>query len=156
INVKRATPTITWPTPADITYGTALGSAQLDATSSWTVGGMTGAVAGTFSYSPAAGTVLHAGTPTLSGTFTPPDTTHYTAASAAVPLTVHPAVLTVTANNASMVYGATTLPALSATITGFVNGDTGASLTTQPTLATTATVGSHVSGNPYRITASGA
>ena len=43
---------ITWANPAGIVYGTALGSAQLDATAS---------VPGTFTYSPAAGTVLHAG-----------------------------------------------------------------------------------------------
>ena len=39
---------------------------------------------------------------------------------------------------------------------GLVNGDTAASLTTGPTLATTATATSHVAGNPYSITASGA
>ena len=60
--VKQATPTITWATPASITYGTALCSTQLDATAN---------VAGTFAYSPAAGTVLKAGTQTLSVTFTP-------------------------------------------------------------------------------------
>ena len=52
INVDKATPTITWSNPADITYGTALGSTQLDATAS---------VPGTFVYTPASGTVLHAG-----------------------------------------------------------------------------------------------
>ena len=44
-----ATPTITWPNPADITYGTALGSTQLDATAN---------VAGNFAYNPPIGTVL--------------------------------------------------------------------------------------------------
>ena len=48
------------------------------------------------------------------------------------------------------------MPTLTASYAGFVNGDTSASLTTQPTLATTATASSHVSGNPYSITASGA
>ena len=52
INVLKATPTITWATPADITYGTALGATQLNATAS---------VPGTFVYTPAAGTVLNAG-----------------------------------------------------------------------------------------------
>ena len=47
------TPAVTWANPADITYGTALGADQLDATSN---------VPGTFTYSAAAGTVLHAGT----------------------------------------------------------------------------------------------
>ena len=50
---SQATPTITWASPAGITYGTALSAAQLDATAS---------VPGTFTYSPAAGTVLKAGT----------------------------------------------------------------------------------------------
>ncbi|MDB5077149.1 MAG: Cadherin-like beta sandwich protein, partial [Chloroflexi bacterium] len=48
------------------------------------------------------------------------------------------------------------LPTLTASNSGFVNGDTSASLATLPTLSTTATSGSHVSGSPYAITASGA
>ena len=52
INVAQATPTITWSNPANITYGTALGNTQLDAT---------GSVPGTFKYTPAAGTVLGVG-----------------------------------------------------------------------------------------------
>ena len=46
INVLKATPVITWATPADITYGTALSATQLNATAS---------VPGTFAYTPAAG-----------------------------------------------------------------------------------------------------
>ena len=63
--------------------------------------------------------------------------------------------MTITANNQTKVYGAA-LPTLTASYSGFVNGDTAASLTTQPSLTTTATTSSHVSGNPYTITASGA
>ena len=70
-------------------------------------------------------------------------------------LTVTPAALTITANNQTKVYGAA-LPTLTVSYSGFVNGDTSASLTTQPTVTTTATAASHVSGNPYSITASGA
>ena len=70
-------------------------------------------------------------------------------------LTVTAAALTITANNQTKVYGAA-LPTLTASYTGFVNGDTSASLTTQPTLTTTATASSHVAGSPYAITASGA
>ena len=70
-------------------------------------------------------------------------------------LTVNPVALTITAGNQTKAYGAA-LPTLTATYTGFVNGDTSASLSTQPTLATTASAGSHVSGSPYTITASGA
>ena len=49
ITVLKATSTITWSTPADITYGTALGATQLNATAN---------VPGSFVYSPVAGTVL--------------------------------------------------------------------------------------------------
>ena len=80
----------------------------------------------------------------------------YYPASANASFTANVAPLTVTANNVSMVYGAAALPTLTANYSGLVNGDTSASLTTQPTLSTTATVGCHVSGNPYRITVSGA
>ena len=62
--------------------------------------------------------------------------------------TVTTAPLTITANNQTKVYGAA-LPTLTASYSGFVNGDTSASLTTQPTLTTTATASSHVAGNPY-------
>src|SRR4029450_11074300 len=72
INVSKATPAITWPTPADIVYGTALSATQLNATAN---------VAGSFAYSPAAGTVLNAGSgQTLSVTFTPEDATNYATA----------------------------------------------------------------------------
>ena len=80
--VGQATPTLTWSTPAAITYGTALSATQLDATAS---------VAGAFTYSPAAGIVLTAGTHTLSVTFTPTDTTDYTTATATVLLVVNQA-----------------------------------------------------------------
>ncbi len=70
-------------------------------------------------------------------------------------LTVTPAALTITADNETKVYGAA-LPNLTASYAGFVNGDTSASLTTQPTLSTTANAASHVSGSPYGITANGA
>ena len=70
-------------------------------------------------------------------------------------LTVTPAALTVTADNQSKVYGAE-LPTLTASYSGFVNGDTSASLTTQPTLTTTATASSAVSGSPYTINVTGA
>jgi hypothetical protein len=80
--VNKATPTVSWSTPAAITYGTALSSAQLDASST---------VAGAFTYSPAAGTVLKAGVQTLSVTFAPADSADYTAAAATVTLTVNSA-----------------------------------------------------------------
>ena len=80
-------PTITWNAPAAISYGTALSSTQLNATAN---------VAGTFAYTPAAGTVLKAGKQTLSATFTPTDTKTYSAATASVQLTVNQATPTIT------------------------------------------------------------
>ena len=79
----------------------------------------------------------------------------YTISYVAGSLTVTTAPLSITANNQLNVYGAA-LPTLSASYTGFVNGDTAASLTTPPTLTTTATAASHVAGGPYAVTASGA
>ncbi len=87
ITVSQALPTITWATPAAIVYGTALNSTQLNATAS---------VPGTFTYSPSAGTVLSAGTQTLSVTFAPTDTTHYLSASKTVSITVNQALPTIT------------------------------------------------------------
>jgi N-acetylneuraminic acid mutarotase len=80
--------TLTWPTPAPITYGTPLSATQLDASS--------GGVAGAFAYNPAAGTVLPGGTHTLAVAFTPTDTADYTSATATVQLTVNRAPVTVT------------------------------------------------------------
>lgn len=87
LTVSQATPAITWSTPSPITYGTALSSAQLNATSP---------VAGTFSYSPPAGTVLTAGSQALSVTFSPTDTTDYSTATATVTLTVNKATPAIT------------------------------------------------------------
>ena len=79
----------------------------------------------------------------------------YTISYVAGSLTVTSATLTITADNQTKLYG-TALPTLTASYSGFVNGDSAASLTTQPTLTTNATDSSHVSGNPYSITASDA
>jgi len=86
LTVGRATPSITWPEPSDITYGDALSAAQLNATAS---------VPGTFAYTPAAGEMLTAGTQTLSVTFTPTDLADYTTAQASVTLNVTGATATV-------------------------------------------------------------
>ena len=82
LTVSQATPTVQWGTPAAITAGTALSSAQLNATAN---------VGGTYSYSPAAGTVPATGNDTLSVVFTPTDTKDYTTQTANVTLTVNAA-----------------------------------------------------------------
>ncbi len=68
-------------------------------------------------------------------------------------LTVDPAPLTITANNATMDYGGP-VPALSVSYAGFVNGDNSSNLTKEPTTKTTATSSSPP--GTYSITVSGA
>jgi subtilisin-like proprotein convertase family protein len=148
--VGESYPTLTWANPTNIVYGTALGASQLDATATYDATN----VPGTFTYTPAAGTVLEAGLgQTLSVTFTPSNTSTFLPISTNVTINVTAAPLTITANNASKVYGAA-LPTFTANYSGFVNGDTAASLTTPVSLTTTATASSPVGA--YTITASGA
>lgn len=65
IAILQATAVLDWPLPQTIVYGTPLGQAQLNATAN---------VPGTFTYSPAAGTVLNAGAAhVLTARFTPAD-----------------------------------------------------------------------------------
>ena len=63
---------------------------------------------------------------------------NYTFVYAAGVVTINPAALTITASNATMVYGAA-VPTITASYAGFVGTDTAASLTTSPTCSTTAT-----------------
>jgi hypothetical protein len=103
LTVNRTTPTLNWPNPADIAYGTPLSSTQLDATAS---------VSGSFTYTPAAGTVLKAGAgQALSISFTPTDRTDYATVTATVAISVTQAtpVLTVSAPGGS--YNGTPFPA---------------------------------------------
>lgn len=81
ITVNQAVPVLTWAAPAPIYFGTPLSSTQLDATAS---------VAGTFTYTPPAGTVLSLGTDTLSVVFTPTDTVDYTNATTTTSIVVQP------------------------------------------------------------------
>lgn len=78
----KATPVVTWNTPAAITSGTALSISQLNASAN---------VAGSFIYTPAAGSVPTVGNNTLLVAFAPDDTINYTGASASVTLTVNAA-----------------------------------------------------------------
>jgi len=70
----QLTPEITWSNPANIVYGTALSSTQLNASASDSVSRAT--VLGTFVYNPTSGTVLSAGTHTLNTTFKSTDSTN--------------------------------------------------------------------------------
>jgi hypothetical protein len=82
LTVTKLTPTITWSNPADILFGSALGSGQLNATAS---------VAGSLVYTPGIGTVPPVGDgQTLRVDFTPTDTANYTAAFKTVVINVKP------------------------------------------------------------------
>jgi hypothetical protein len=86
LQVNQAIPQITW-TPVAISYGTPLGSPQLDATAN---------VTGTFAYNPGAGTILNPGQQKLTATFTPTDTTDYKTVTAQAALTVSKAAPVIT------------------------------------------------------------
>ena len=124
------TPTITWATPAAITYGTALSATQLDATST---------VAGTFVYTPAAGTVLTAGPQVLSVTFTPTDTTDYSSATKAVQLSVNSATPTINWQSPTAIVYGTALSTTQLNATASVPG----TLVYSPVAGTVLPVGSN-------------
>src|SRR5438309_3414349 len=80
INVLKGNPVITWANPADITYPTLLSGTQLNATAD---------VAGSFVYTPAAGTKLNAGPgQALKVDFTPTDIANYNTATKTVSINV--------------------------------------------------------------------
>jgi Bacterial Ig-like domain (group 3)/FG-GAP-like repeat len=120
LTVNRATPLLVWtPAVSSITYGTALGAQQLNAAATG-AGGT--ALSGSFVYTPASGTVLGAGTQTLSVTFAPTDA-NYVAATTTTSITVGQAIPAITwPTPASIAYGttlsATQLNATAAGITG--------------------------------------
>ena len=89
------------------------GSTQLNATAK---------IAGTFSYSPSAGTVLSAGMHTLAVTFSPMDAVDYKSASSTVPVTVNlqPVKLALVPSATSLVPGQALT--LTAQVAGTVNG----------------------------------
>ena len=86
--ITKATPVISWSSPAPIVYGTPLSAIQLNAATT---------VAGGFTYTPSSGTILNAGSnQTLQANFTPADAVDYNTASASVLINVSPAPQTIT------------------------------------------------------------
>ena len=146
--ISKGTPVISWNNPADITYGTALSSTQLNATANNVLANN---VPGSFVYTPAAGSVLHVGNgQTLHAAFTPTDTANYNTTSKDVFINVTKATLTVKADDKSRAFGDTD-PTLTYTINGFVNGDTSSVLSGTPSLSTMAD--STSAAGTYTITA---
>ncbi len=85
--VVQLTPALHWTKPKPFTYGTPLSPLQLDAGAS---------VLGIFVYSPPNGTVLSAGSHTMTATFYPWDSTSYASASISTTMTVKVASSTTT------------------------------------------------------------
>lgn len=93
------------------------------------------------------------GVGSISVTATSASTSYNLAATSVVQtFTVAPAVLTVSAQNQSLVYGAA-LPTFTAATSGFVNGDTAAVVTGAPAFSTTATATSPAGTYPISVTA---
>jgi len=111
--VNKTTPTISWAIPAAISYGTALSATQLNASST---------VDGTFVYTPAAGTVLSAGSQNLSVTFTPTDSGDYTTATATVTLMVNKATAAIKLGNPAAISYGTALSATQLNASSTVDG----------------------------------
>ncbi|MDQ3214113.1 MAG: Ig-like domain repeat protein [Acidobacteriota bacterium] len=137
--IARAAPLVTWSTPDPIAYGTPLGSAQLTASAN---------VPGTFSYSPAPGSRLNAGSGhALTATFSPADTANYSVETVSRAITVTPAPLIVRANDSVKRFGSQ-LPGFTATFAGLVYGESPASLGGTLAFATPATQSSPVGTYP--------
>lgn len=113
LTVTLANPTLTWATPAAISYSALLTNTQLNASAN---------VPGTFTYTPGVGALLNAGSKTLSVLFSPTDSARYRTASATVSIMVNQAALRVTANNVTRAFGVAN-PTFTGTITGLVAGD---------------------------------
>ena len=129
IIVNKATPAITWSAPTAVTYGTALGAVQLNASAD---------APGTLYYTPASGTILDAGnSQQLQATL--PESANHVAATAMVTINVNPATLIVTADDKKHAVGESN-PPLTANYSGFVNGES--TIATPPTLSTAANSGS--------------
>jgi autotransporter-associated beta strand protein len=118
--VVKIAPTLTWSNPADIVYGTALSSLQLNAAAN---------VPGTFVYNRPLGTVLHAGQlQPITVTFTPNDPNTYHVVQKTVFINVSPARLTIRANNITVSGSYSFIPPPTATYLGLVDDDTPASI----------------------------
>jgi filamentous hemagglutinin family protein len=80
----------------------------------------------------------------------------YTLTGASGSVTISQAPLTITADNETMVVGASSLPALGIDFTGFVGGDTSSVLSPAPVAITTATLTSPIGTYPITVSGAGA
>lgn len=141
--VDKAMPILNWSSPGRIVYGTAIGSAQLNATATSLSGA---SIPGTFVYTPSSGTVLGVGTQKVSVTFTPTNTANYAVASASVDVTVTQAQPALTwSGPAAITYGATLSAAqLDASAAGVTGSALPGAFMYSPSLGTLLTAGNHL------------
>jgi hypothetical protein len=140
VSVSQGTPVLAWSQPLPIVSGTALSAAQLNATAS----NNGSPVAGIFSYNPALGTVLSAGTHTLTATFTPSDTTDYsTPAPITTNITIQAIPIVAWSPSSPIVYG-TALSSAQLNATATYNGNPVAgTFSYNPLLGTVLNAGPH-------------
>ena len=127
----QASPQISWPSPGGIAFGTALSGAQLNATAN---------TAGTFTYSPSAGSVPSAGTTALTVTFTPADTADYKTVTASTSITVGQAAPVLSWNAPASIVQGTALSGAQLDATANIPG----SFTYSPDLGTIPATGNTV------------
>jgi hypothetical protein len=139
IDVAKADQTITWSNPATIVYGTKLDATQLNAS---VAGVPNGSATGALTYTPAAATLLSAGT----GQTLKVDaaaTLNYNAATKSVLIDVSKAPQTITWVNPAAITHPTALSAtqLNATVAGVTGGSVPGALTYTPASGTTLNAG---------------
>lgn len=148
--IQKGQPPIVWNNPADIVYGTALSATQLNARVVINEGedpndpSDDATLSGTYVYDPPAGTILDAGTQTLSVTFYPDDTDQWDPATKTVQIVVQKANQTINwSDPAAITYG-TPLSStqLNATVTVVGPAPAGA-LTYNPDFNTILDAGTH-------------
>jgi Flp pilus assembly CpaE family ATPase len=137
--VKAPAPPIVWPAPTPITFGTSLGSNQLNATAP---------IPGKFVYTPPEGAVPAAGTHTLRATFIPMDT-QFSVAEATVSLTVNKATPTISWPTPEPVGHGAVLSASQLNATASVPGR----FTYHPSAGEVLTAGSHIISVTFTPTA---
>jgi hypothetical protein len=141
--VNQATQTITFGTLPGVTYG--VSPITLGATAS---SGLAVSYSVTGPATVSGSTLTVTGTGSVTVTASQAGNSNYSAATSVQrTFAVAQAALTVTANNASRVYGASN-PTFSYTITGYVNGDTSSVVSGTATETTTATTSSAVGTYP--------
>ncbi len=142
------TPTINWPTPNEVVYGTVLSSTQLDATASYNGTD----VPGKYTYTYATGPLgfMNAGMgQTLTVSFAPTDSADFMPTVGTTLINILPARLTVDVNSATRSFGQAN-PTFTVTYFGFLHGDDASVLIGAPKFSTNAAPGSGVGSYPVQ------